>query len=150
MPRPLKDPAKKAVQATVRLSVDAWARIDELRAPGETRAAAIEAMIWRDAQGVLPLSDGSNIRTVEEKRKAITDEAVAALRARVGEPVTGDSAPLVAQEVVGPSTFDVLTSPAAVIPGNCRHAQTALMNSGMRRCLGCEAVRGVDGVWRVL
>lgn len=135
MARPLKSPEKKAVQATVRLTPAAWARIDELRKPGQTRASVIEAIVWRDAQGSLPLvddSDGSNKRSIQERRKDAGDALIAAV-----EKVGLDAKPLVAQEVRG------------TLPGmDCPHRTSTTIGAGMRRCEACGAVRGAGGVWR--
>jgi hypothetical protein len=126
MARPLKDPAKKAVQATVRLSPDAWAHIDELRAPGQTRASVIEEMVWRDAQQTFPgMGRESNIRSIQQRRQEVGDKLIDVLRA--DEPA--------------PSAAPGL--------GNCAHPKWAPINGGMRRCLDCAAVRGTDGVWRL-
>lgn len=123
MPRPLKDPKAKAVQATVRLSPDAWARIDELRSPGETRNAAIESLVWRDAQQALPGME-TNVRSVEQKRGEVAQRLIDVLKAE-----TDDAA-------------------ADAVPLGCRHDKWVPIAGGLRRCRGCGMVRGTDGTWR--
>jgi len=104
-----------------------------------TRAAAIEAMVWRDAQGTLPLedSDGSNKRSIQERRKDVAD----ALVDKLAPVVTKGS--LFEQEIRGEP------APKAHLPSNCSHSKSSVINAGMRRCDGCGAIRGVGGVWRV-